>query len=74
MIFDIPANLFKSVHDLRVVDLSHNRLKSLPEYLFPDDGMESYIFLLHIKILKMLLIVIYLLGWIYLITIYRKYL
>lgn len=44
LLSELPANLFERVNDLRVVDLSHNRLKFLPDKLFPDDGLESSVF------------------------------
>lgn len=40
---ELPANLFEMVDDLRIVDLSHNRLKFLPDKLFPHDGLESLV-------------------------------
>ncbi|XP_069668870.1 chaoptin isoform X2 [Periplaneta americana] len=37
---DIPTELFRFTTGLRVVDLSHNRLRSLPDSLFSDENME----------------------------------
>lgn len=37
---DIPAELFRGLSSLRVVDLSGNRLRSLPDALFSEDGLE----------------------------------
>lgn len=40
-IFDIPPSTFNSMKNLRIVDLSENELKYLPELLFRDDSLES---------------------------------
>jgi Leucine-rich repeat (LRR) protein len=36
----IPAGLFRPTSGLRVLDVSHNELRSLPNALFGDGGME----------------------------------
>ncbi|CAG2063857.1 unnamed protein product [Timema podura] len=41
LLTDIPSELFRSLSSLRVVDLSSNRLRNLPDGLFMDEGMES---------------------------------
>lgn len=37
---EIPANLFNSIKNLRVVDLSGNRLNYMPDFSFRDDSLE----------------------------------
>lgn len=38
---EIPSDLFRNLRNLRVVNLSHNRLKLLPDSLFREEGLES---------------------------------
>lgn len=38
---DLPTELFKYITELRIVDLSNNYIRSLPENLFFDDGLEK---------------------------------
>lgn len=38
---EIPQEIFKPLFELRVVGLSHNNLRNLPDGLFVNQGMES---------------------------------
>lgn len=38
---DIPNELFRSMKYLRVVNLSHNKLKAIPDNLFRHDGLQN---------------------------------
>lgn len=38
---NIPTELFKSMSGLRIVDLSYNKLHSLPDMLFTESGLEQ---------------------------------
>lgn len=38
---DVPSDLFRNLQNLRTVDLSHNRLKLLPDSLIKEGGLES---------------------------------
>lgn len=42
-ISDLPQYLFKTNVDLRIVDVSHNTLRALPDGMFANGGMESYV-------------------------------
>lgn len=39
-IADIPNDIFRFLNHLRIVDLSYNRLRSLPDNLFREEGLE----------------------------------
>lgn len=41
LLHDVPAELFRGLATLRVVNLSINRLRSLPDSLFSEDGLEQ---------------------------------
>lgn len=38
---DMPQDMFKPIYALRVMDLSYNHLRSLPDNLFYNGGMEK---------------------------------
>lgn len=38
---ELPQEIFKPLFELRVVGLSHNSLRALPDGLFTNQGMES---------------------------------
>lgn len=37
---EVPNDLFRFLHNLKIVDFSHNRLRSLPNNLFRETGLE----------------------------------
>lgn len=37
---DMPSDLFKGFTELRLVDLSHNKLRVLPDMFFVEDNLE----------------------------------
>lgn len=40
-IYDLPQNLFHGMKNLRIIDLSDNYIKFLPEFSFREDCLES---------------------------------
>lgn len=40
MLYDLPSDIFHSLELLRIVDISNNELKILPDNLFSKDSLE----------------------------------
>lgn len=38
---EIPSDLFRTLQNLRFIDMSHNLLRTLPEVLFTDEDLEQ---------------------------------
>lgn len=40
LVAELPKDIFRNLHNLRVADFSHNRLRFLPDNLFRAEGLE----------------------------------